>query len=120
MTITTTVTTNGRELISSGMIHHRRDDVNTITISENSTRLEFSFKFESTKDGAQFAKVSLNSQHSATIVLGNFDNPLGTTLTDVQIATINGSLVFLNLLVFFINSDSDMRTIHYSVMKGDN
>lgn len=77
--------------------------------------LKIKIKFENDPEDSNYkANITLENNTCLLITLVNFNNPLGTGLTNpVEIGTINGSHLYLQFIVYRLG-ESDTRMLSYT------
>ncbi|EJG0913753.1 DUF6864 domain-containing function [Vibrio parahaemolyticus] len=106
-----TVSTNGLEVISSGIVHLTTPE---LTFKIDNLTLKFEFK-EDDKGGRYEGKVEDNI---LKMTLFNFKNSLGEGNPDpIPIASVKGKQLYITYYVNSFNG-GEMREFHYTFMLG--
>lgn len=111
------VRTSGKDLIFSSTIIPFEKENPKFSVDVDNLTLNFSFKKD--KSAKEREIKSDVSEHSLNIQLINFENPLGTVLTDPwEIGTLTNRILFLSFAVYSIGENHKVVTINLYL--GDN
>jgi len=103
------VTTSGKELINSGIVHL---DSNEVTFKVRN--LIFVFKFVVDKNESRFETEADAENNQLTFKLYNFNNSLGQgLLTPLQLGTLSGKKLFISFFVHTTDAENALRSFQY-------